>query len=237
MLASITNIPYLAEFKLLLNDKAAEAQGEIYPTKLSFKQGLQENHVRYVILRRSFDPPFYNPVLGPVVFDQATYDNLNRFLQTDLGQPFYQSDTEGIIAWRIETAPPPDSTRYQFKLGPGWAIGMNLYQAKIERLVEQKGQLIINAPQTTKQILRFNATSYFKPMTLQVRLNGVLVNITHFDQPSQTQMIDLGQIELKAGQNSLEFDAPEGCSRPSTFNDQISDTRCYSFGIGQLEMK
>ncbi len=237
LLSSITNIPYLAEFKLLLNGKAAEAQGEIYPTKISFKQGLQENRVRYVILRRNFDTPFYSPILGPAVFEQTNYDNLNRFLQADLGQPFYQSEAENITAWKIEPIPPPDPTRYQFKLGSGWAIGMKLHDAKIERLVEQKSQLLISAPQVSKQPLRFTATSYFKPMTLQVRLNGVLVNTTRFDQPSQTQMIDLGQIELKPGQNILEFDAPEGCSRPSTFSDQTSDTRCYSFGIGQLEMK
>lgn len=223
---SLENIPYLNPliFTNLIGASEAE-QGEIYPLTTSLKAALQEKQIGYVVLHQ-------RPKIN-----ESQYQWMFKYLIEKLGQPFYNSATEKLSAWRIDPGTVQKSDGYQFKLGTGWLHEVGVREGKLERVVEQDGRLLLNVPQASEQTITFKATPYFKPLTLEVRLNGVLIQTKHFEQPSITQEVRLENLKLKSSANSIELHAVEGCSIRHDYEPQIIDVRCFSFGIQDVQIQ
>ncbi len=223
MSASVTSIPYLEAFVTLSGPKPESLKGDIYPIDVNFESGLRNSGIEYIVLHRN-------------ILEPTTYNWMRKFLDDNLPAPFYDSPGEGVVAWHIEAKDQPQLANYRFKIGKGWLEGIGLRDGRLERSVQQDGQLLIEVPVAEEQNLRFMAMPYLKPMTLEVRLNGQIIKSMDFPKAWVTQEVDLGKIKLNPGQNILEFHAVQGCSRPIEFDNKSPDTRCFSFGIQQLQI-
>jgi hypothetical protein len=221
MLSSVLDQPALAQFYQAGFPPSGRLQGQtgsIYPPP-PLKQQLQEDHIRYVILHPLDIPP------------QDGW--AQTYLRRELGTPFYRNDAEGLIAWRVEGRPP--SGLYRLTTGSGWLAGSSVLNGKALRVVEQDGQLIIDAPRAGRRSLRFEADAYFRPLTMEIRLNGVSVKQIRF-APNVFQTVSLPALHLKRGVNILTIHAVEGCARASDFTAGLGDPRCYAFGIEQVRL-
>jgi hypothetical protein len=82
-----------------------------------------------------------------------------------------------------------------------------------------------------RQMLNFEVKSFYKPRTLEIYLNGNLIeryDIQH------TEFITI-HAKLYPGENELEFRSVDGCDRPSVTKAWEGDSRCLSFQIGHIE--
>ncbi len=141
------------------------------------------------------------------------------------------------MAWKIEQREVVSVPGYSFNLGRGWIGELKLQGNKVERSVEQDGQVIINAPATQTQSLSFVVTPRFKPITLEVRLNKNVVLTSRFEKPGESKTLLLPDLHFNEGPNTLELHAVEGCSLRYQYEPESLDPKCYSFDIQQIQIK
>lgn len=191
-------------------------QREIYPVEEGFKAGLQQNNIRYVVLHRNSG--------------EAIYPKLYQFLLEKLGAPFYDNNQEGFAAWKIESGQPLESEKFRFRLVSGWAFGeMTLLKdGVVERPVLQSGVLSLYSPREVSRSLSVEIRPFDEPKTIQVRLNGAVVATVKAEQPSQIYTIDLKNLALQKGDNSLEIVSLEACH---IYHNGV----CRSFGVRNVQ--
>lgn len=212
-------------------DPTADADGElhdIFPLQETLLQGLQANHIRYVVLRydtTGLKPPFFPPVLPW----------MKPWLEQQLGTPFYDNSAENLTVWRIDPAP-LDPALTRFTMGVGWLPGLKVYQGQIVRGIAQDAQLTISVPQamTARMVLRVAAVD--APRTLAVSLNGVVVRTQALDPPDAFQSVDLGVVQLHAGDNVLHFADTQPCVDPGATYPATLDPTCLAFRMASLQM-
>ena len=233
MVRSIENVPYLSFLypfdSPIAKDPAAPnlvSLGDVYPITVTFKQGLEEAGVRYVVYQ-SRD-----------IFSDIDKPWMRGFLVQQLGTPMYDNANEGVTAWRLDpgSSTASSSSVYRFTMGAGWLPGLLATTDKTHllRYIQQDAQLIINAPQTGPLHLTLTAFSQGIPRTLVLRLNGQVILTHQFTLALQMETLDLGYLFLKQGSNVLELHSIEGCPANSTPGGGSSDQPC--FGVSQLQM-
>jgi len=223
---SVQTVPYLSQLMdsipSQLREQPEGKQLEIYPLNVSFKAGLREKHIKYVLLHPNYD--------------QSNFQRNYQFLGNNLGTPFYRNEKENIIGWKVESGS-SDPTTSRIRLGnEGWLPDMwpNI-ENKAERVVRQDGRLNLYVPTEQMQILRFKALAMFKPTTMEVRLNGVAVKNVYFSKADQLQTIE-ALVKLKAGENIVELHAVENCAVAHDFDPANPDTRCLAFGVQEVRL-
>lgn len=229
MLRSIENVPYLSYFDPVDEAVARDANmpqdggfGDIYPITVSFKQGLEEHGIRYVVYTAQ-DATLVQPWMP-------------QFLRQRLGTPFYDNPAESLLAWRLDPMPPAAGV-YRFTMGDGWLVGLGATTDHVlMRSVQQNGQLLIDAPHAGPAHLELTAFAQLLPKTLVLSLNGHTILTRRFPQAFQQQTLDLGMLPLKAGTNVLLIHSVEGCSIPEQVVPGSGDPRCFSFSIMNVRM-
>ena|GEM_PF-775011 len=224
MITSMQNLPYTGSFyNIELAGTAAAQQGDIFPVE-SMLQGLQRNKVRYVVLHD----------------DQSVKSEkmewMKNFLNNNLGNPFYNNIEERLMAWQIKSNSSLDNSAFHYKLGDGWVGLLQAKKGVLEREVVQDGQLIISSPEVGLQTINISALALLKPLTMEIRLNGKLIQTIKMDTPGKVINITLESTNLNVGDNLLEFHSREGCSIPKELDPKNSDNKCYSFGIRQVQV-
>ncbi|MEI7556063.1 hypothetical protein [Candidatus Chlorohelix sp.] len=190
-------------------------QREIYPVEEGFKDGLQQNNIRYVVLHRNNG--------------EAIYPKLHEFLLEKLGAPFYDNNQEGLDAWRIEPSVPPSPEKFRFRLVSGWAYGeMTLKDGVVERPVLQSGILSLYSPNEITRSMSIQIRPFDEPKTIQVLLNGAVVATVKAEQPLHLYTIDLKNLPLQKGDNSLEIVSLDACH---IYNNGV----CRSFGVRNVQ--
>jgi hypothetical protein len=242
MIRSIENVPYLSfldpnDGPIATDPRAPEliALGDIYPLAVTFKQGLEERGVRYVVFTQPVAPtnPAY-PTLDPQ-YPLDVKPWMRAFLLQQLGTPVYDDSTEGVTAWRLDPAPPAPGL-VRFSMGMGWLPGLSATSdGHLVRYVEQDGQLLIDAPQAGPLDLTVTAFAEGAPRTMLVSLNGRAVLTHRFAGARQPETLDLGMLQLTAGNNTLQLHSLGGCPAYSQTDPQYSDLRC--FAIVQVQPK
>ena len=228
MILSVENLPYMAAFMYpdLAGNSAAYGQ-DIYPYNVNFKTALEEKGITYVVLHQ-------NPAFRPQDF--AT---MQTFLQAQLGEPIYNNQVEQVVGWHLPLNParnqPP--TTFRFTRGTGWLTHRVAFDGSyLERFVSQDGQILVQAPVAGLQTLSLVARPFYKPLTLELRLNGQPVETVSLSHPGQTQAITFKPLNFNQGQNTLEIHSVEGCQPHYLYEPESRDPACYAFGIQQVRL-
>src|SRR5258706_3409639 len=226
MIRSVENIPYASLFdwpnSAQANDPAAGDEGrlhDIYQYTETFKQGLQEYGIRYVVLLTAASPPV-EPWMRPLLVNQ-------------LGTPFYDNVAEGVIVWRIDPGA-QDSQIYHFKLGSGWRPGLRILNGTVVRYVLQDALLNIVSPQTALQHIVVTASAVGGSRTMLVSVNGVQVMTADFALPDTFQSVDLGMVALHAGLNVLEVRSAQPCAKTTVNIPPTLNPDCNVFDVAQV---
>jgi len=230
---SLDNVPYLSDLLTGSQIPANDAEaGDIYPLP-SFRQGLVEKGIRWVVLHR-----FACLLPGSADCDPQIpgYGAIRNFLLASLGQPDYEGNADGLTAWRVTTAPVSPSPTYRFELGDGWIYGITTgADAAFERFTGPEAKLLIHGP-AGPATLRFRASAALLPTTMEVLLDGQRMAVVQLSHPGVPLTVDLGQIDLRGGTDTLELRSRQGCATPYQLNHTVYDGRCLSLGIQSLEL-
>lgn len=214
----------------LINTPLANGS-DIFPGTTDLKTGLQENNIRYVLLDGS--------LLGAV---QAKW--IRQYLIDRLGPPIFDSldardltnPTDRVAAWQVETVIRAAVPTYQFKLTTGWISGLSIRDELPERRVVQDARLNLIVGTGVQPYLQFKATPFFKPLSLEIRINGQLVKVVTLPQSWQTQTVRVGPLNLNKGDNLMEFHVQEGCTVPREVDKASTDSRCVALGLQEFKL-
>lgn len=98
--------------------------------------------------------------------------------------------------------------------------------------MSQDAKLRVFSPLPNTVFLSCSAWSYHRPRRLTFKLNGVVQGEHHV----KTSAVMVGErLELKAGENVIEFHARERCERPSAV-EGLLDTRCVSVAVADVRI-
>lgn len=201
---------------------------DVFPLQETLLQGLQRNHIRYVVLRydtTGLTQPFFPQVLPW----------MKPWLEQQLGAPFYDDSAQQLTVWRIDPAP-VDPTVTRITMGDGWLPGLKIYNGEIVRGILQDAQLTISVPQATTVDLTLTATAVGGPQTMAVSINGSVVKALALDQPGIFQTMDLGVVQLHAGDNVLHFAGTQRCVDPGANFPATLNPNCLMFQVAALQM-
>lgn len=242
---SIENLPYLSFLypfdSPIAGDPAAPtllSHGDVYPITITFKQGLEDAGIRYVVYNSWVVPVAPNYPILDTRYPTILKPWMRQFLLQQLGAPIYDNAAEGVTAWRLDPAVSSSSASqvYRFTMGTGWLPGLfaTVDEAQLLRYIQQDGQLLINAPHAGPLHLTMSAFAQGSPRTMILTLNGQVVFTHSFTQAFQMDTFDLGSLPLKQGTNILQMHSVEGCPAFSKTDPRYTDLRC--FGISQIQM-
>jgi hypothetical protein len=230
MSLSFDKVPFLsmfnpAESSGVMDGSAAKGQPDIFPVDISFQQALQQNNIRYVILR--------NYPGGRRFFNW-----IRPFVESNLGTPGYTNEDGSLLAWKVEPGTnPPAPTTYRIRVGDGWNAGLGKGEdGKLLRLVEQDAQLQIEAGSTGTASLHLKVTPYIRPQMIEVRLNGQVVGRVDGQKEWKAVETNLNNLEFKAGQNLIELHSVQGCLVAADYIPKSPDHRCISFAVQDLNL-
>lgn len=226
MIRSVENLPYMSAFMYpqLAGNPAAYRQ-DIYPYNTEFKAALQEKGITYVVLHPH------------AAFTNQDYATMQSFLRQQLGPPVYDNPAEKVIGWYVAPVPVAPSNANRFTRGTGWLLQrLNFDGNNLERYVSQDGQLLIDAPAAGPQTLSLVARPFYKPLTLELRLNGKVVETVNLAQPGQSQALSFKPLVFEKGRNVLEIHSVEGCQPRYLYVEDSRDPDCYAFGIQQVRL-
>lgn len=137
----------------------------------------------------------------------------------------------------IETIELRDHTVYVFK-GPipyqqmnGWYANENWSSSNL-RWISGDARLVIHSEENKSEVLRFKATSFLKPRTLAIELEGS--KPTKIQVTSGTSSIE-APLNLTRGANVIRLHVIEGCDKPcETLGPRNGDCRCISMAVGNI---
>jgi len=115
----------------------------------------------------------------------------------------------------------------------GWLPGAAVRDGYLVQYMEQDGQIFVVTNKAGTVVVNFTAIPVFKPLTLEVRVNGRLVTTTQLGTVGSAQKVTIEQVPMRQGENMLTLHAVEGCVRPSDFSSS-PDTRCFSITVQQV---
>jgi hypothetical protein len=235
MIRTFENIPEVSLFdwpdSAVANDTYADTYGElhdVFPLQETLLQGLQENHIRYVLLRAD-TTGFTGKVFPPI------QPWMKPLLEQQLGGPLYDNATEGLTVWRVAPGT-VDSNVTRFKMGDGWMPGLKVVNGEVVRGILQDGELDVSVPQATTQHLTLTALSHGRPRSMAVSVNGTVIKTIDFTQPNQFLTTDLGVVTLHAGENVLHFAGTQACIDPGATFPATLDAQCLLFQVAALHM-
>ncbi len=248
MIRTFENIPGVSLFdwpdsSRIANDPDAVANGElhdIFPLQETVQQGLQRDHIRYVVLRADATGPSHHvfPPIEPW---------MKPWLQQQLGAPLYDNRAEGLTVWRIDPGT-VDPNVVRFTMGVGWLPGLKIVNdgvvandpgpggGTVARGILQDAELHIWLPEAQTEHLMLTAMAYSQPRTMAVSVNGQLVSTQTLAQPGQWQTLDLGMVPLRAGDNVLHFAGTQACVVPGASFPATLDPKCLMFLVSELQM-
>jgi hypothetical protein len=245
----LENVPYyslLAEgWPLPASDTSPEAgAADVYPLG-GFATGLSAHGIAYVVLHRltCIEPAALWPC-GEV----ANYASASRFLDDTLGQPFFAGAASGLTAWRVAAAPPaaappgPDRP-LAYSLGPGWIPSLGrLTDGEPWRVMGPAARVDVDAAAAAEGHLVIRASSFARPMTLAVSLDGRPLGAFALPVGVPTD-VDLGQVALRAGPNLLDLRSRQGCIvpldlDPRSYAPDVTGVgyRCVSFAVERIAL-
>jgi hypothetical protein len=238
------NVPFYSLFEKGLelpasDDATGAANADIYPLK-GFEEGLREHGISYVVLHHlsCIEPAAIWPC-----YELPHYAESRRFLINTLGAPFYDQASEGLTAWHVEAAPPAGDPKTSYRLGAGWIPYLGqLSDGEPRRMMGVQAEVLIESPAAGQARLQLRASSYVRPMTLEVRFNGRLLDTVRLPVGAP-EGLDLGPVWLVPGTNRLNLRSSQGCVIPNDLdphyygpNSDGIGYRCVSFAVERVEL-
>lgn len=224
MYGSVSAIPYMAPFMYVsLTENAPLKAEDIFLNNDNnefFKSALRDRHITYVILHK------------PVELTPAEYNWMLGFLKQNLGTPFYNNSEEELLAWHIDSSVASDKPK--IGVGTGWQTDISLINGKAERVITQNGQIVVDLPGAETPTLTLKALSYFKPINMNILVNGEVKNTTLIKQAFVPQDVTIPALNLKAGRNIIEIQSADGCFYAKDFDKNNLDPRCLSIGVQEV---
>ncbi len=233
MSLSFDKAPYLgmfnpAESSGVMDGAAAREPFDIFPLDLTFTQSLQQNNIRFVLLRN------YPGA-------QRFFRWMEPFIEGNLGPPGFKTTDGNLLAWRVAPGvllPSPSPGKVRFRLGDGWNAGLGKGEdGKLLRLVEQDGLIEIEAGSDLEVNLSLRVTPYIRPQTIEVSLNGQVVGKIDGPAPWKPVSSTLKGLKLMAGKNSLELHSVQGCLVAADYIPESPDRRCIAFAVQEVGIK
>ena len=241
----LENVPYyslLAEgWPLPESDTAPAAAGaDIYPLG-RFAAGLRAHGIAYVVLHRlsCIEPAALWPCFQP-----SNYATALRFLDGTLGAPLYASPGDGLTAWRVVPGPPGPDASAGYRLGPGWIPYLGrLTDGQPRRMLGPQARLEVERAGAGEARLFLRASSYVRPMTLEVRFDGRMLGTVALPVDALTDL-ELGPLPLGPGPHQLDLRSRQGCVVPDDLDPRYSGPnldgvgyRCVSFAVERVEVR
>ena len=235
----LENVPYYSllsrGWPLPESDTAPDAvAADIYPLQ-PFAAGLRAHGIAYVVLHRlsCIEPAALWPC-----FPLPNYASAFRFLANTLGSPFYADSGAGLTAWHVEARTPAPPTRTSYRLGAGWIPYLGrLTDGESRRVMGAAAAIEVQATAAGEPRLLVRASSYVRPMTLEVRFDGRPVGAVALPVGAPRDL-DLGPVPLRAGANDVELRSRQGCVEPDDLDPHYYGPnldgigyRCVSFAV------
>jgi hypothetical protein len=241
----VENVPYysvLAEgWRPPESDVAPDAAtADIYPLQ-RFAPGLRAHGIEYVVLHRlsCIEPAALWPC-----YELPNYPEARRFLDNTLGAPLYDDVRGGLTAWHVAAGEQPaDGPAMTYRLGPGWVPYLGrLADGEPWRVMGPEARVVVDAPAAREARLRLRASSYIRPMTLEVRFDGRPLGAVRLPVGGPGD-VDLGPVELRPGTHTLLLRSTRGCVVPNdldpTYYGPDRDGvgyRCISFAVERVSL-
>jgi hypothetical protein len=238
----LENVPYyslLAQgWQLPESDTAPDAADtDIYPLQ-PFAAGLRAHGISYVVLHRlsCIEPAALWPC-----YQLPNYAGAGRFLANTLGSPFYEDPGGGLTAWHVEARTPDPPAGTSYRLGTGWIPYLGrLTDGEPRRMMGAAAAVEVQAADAGQARLLVRASSYVRPMTLEVRFNGRPVGAVALPVGAPRDL-DLGPVPLRAGDNEVELRSRQGCVEPDDLDPRYYGPnldgigyRCVSFAVERV---
>jgi len=239
MTLSFDQSPYLgmfnpAESSAIMDGSAAQLPNpDIFTLEVGFKQTLQDDNIRYVILRNFQSGRRFFAWMRP-------------YLEKQLGPASYkENDTPGadtLLVWKVEpgskvAAVAPGQVR--IRLGDGWNAGLGKGEdGKLQRLVQQNAGLRLEVAQDTTVRLSLSFTPIIRPQTLNVLINGRGSSSLVVEGKKEWVSTPASfELQLKKGQNLVELNSAQGCLIAGDYIPNSPDRRCISFAIQDIKVE
>lgn len=200
---------------------------DVFPLP-DFVEGLRENGISWVVLHRflcadrQVNAAYYCPEL-------PHYEDVRSFLLGSLGAPFADDVRAAVMAWHVTEAPAAPVPDPLYRLGAGWAYGLDLpVDGGARRLASPAASLFLTVRSPRSLHLTIRASAYVRPTRVEVLLNGRSVGGSDLapDHPSD---IALGPVELATGRNVLMLRSSNGCVRAGT-----DPRQCWSVAVERI---
>jgi hypothetical protein len=240
----LENVPY---YSLLTegwrppdSDTAPDAaSADIYPLR-PFAAGLREHGIAYVVLHRlsCIEPAALWPCS-----ELPYYADARRFLANTLGAPFYDGATDGLTAWHVGDPPPVATGAPAYRLGDGWLPYLGrLNDGEPRRMMGPRASVVVQAGAADEARLLVRASSYVRPMTLEVRFDGRTLRAAALSVGAPADL-DLGPVRLQPGANVLDLRSLDGCVVPDDLDPRYYGPnldgigyRCVSFAVERIAL-
>jgi hypothetical protein len=155
----------------------------------------------------------------------------NSFVQTLAGR-YFESGTMMVNDTNVTVYKLPQITEKSFiSLDSGWSDPES-WGGIPTRWMTDKANILIYSPVNQTVTLSLNASSFYRPRTLEIISPGVL---------SEEIMVPMyfiavkTQVRLDAGENSIRFQVPDGCVKPVSLPElNNKDPRCLSLAIQNI---
>jgi hypothetical protein len=241
----LENVPYYSVlatgWQLPDSDTVPTAAGvDIYPLG-GFAQGLRAHGISYFVLHRlnCIDPAALWPC-----YELPNYEQARRFLADTLGPPFYDAP-DGLTAWHVEAPARAPDPGVSYQLGAGWIPYLGrLTDGEPLRVMGPLARVLVQSPTAGEAHLHLRASSFARPMTLEVRFNNgrpLSVSSLPVGRPGD---LDLGPVRLRRGMNELELRSRQGCVVPDDLDSRnyrpsasMADYRCVSFAVDRVALQ
>lgn len=240
----LENVPFYSPLEagmpLPATDVGPDAASvDIYPLQ-GFAEGLREHGISYVVLHRlsCIEPAALWPC-----YELPHLDEARRFLTNTLGTPFYDDAAEGLSAWHVTAEPRSVDPETTYSMGPGWIpyLGRSS-DGEPWRTMGAQAEVLIRSPQPALARLHIRASSFVRPMTLQVSFDGRPLYIVPLPVGSP-QNLDLGPVAVHPGMNRLDLRSTQGCLVPDDLNPRYygpnldgAGFRCVSFAVERIAL-
>jgi hypothetical protein len=162
-----------------------------------------------------------------------------------LGSPFYYDVHEGLTAWHLDAGPPVPVPGVGYQLGAGWIPYLGrLTDGEPLRVMGSLARILVESPSAGEARLHLRASSFARPMTLEVRLNnGRPLDVAALAVGAPRDL-DLGPVWLRRGVNELELRSRQGCVVPYDLDSRdyrpstgMADYRCVSFAVDRVALE
>lgn len=184
---------------------------------------LNQYDIRYVLVHPHTLPP-------------EDRENDLKTVRDALGEPIYASDR--LVVFEVPRAQPPEPMEPLVSFSYNWYL--------VEPISGKPARWLMNDAVLYVHWLREPGSAFRLSMTVEPFLSGDVrqrrLQLTLNGEPAgeavvgERQKLEFGPLELRQGQNEIEFHVPEGCQSPA---DTIGnkDRRCLSMLFQEIELQ